>query len=160
MSIRLAFTNLPALQARCSVTTVALGTDDPAYDADALLSRNEWEPLAPALAADLRATADTPSSALVEFVRIPPDANRESVHHFQPAGDQHPSKFLSHVDCAPDQCTTTTDTQAMRKLGLHLDNFDQMPIARRAQSRRRIGANLGPGARFMVLATCDIQDIA
>ena len=48
----------------------------------------------------------------------------------------------------------------MRRLGIHLDNFDRLPLERRHESRRRVGINLGPGPRFVVLTTQDIKGLA
>jgi hypothetical protein len=99
-------------------------------------------------------------STLVELVRVPDVVSRDEIHRFQPFADRHPARFLGYAECAADQLTTTTDPSTMRRIGIHLDNFDRMPLERRHESRRRIGINLGPGTRFLVLTTQDVQALA
>jgi hypothetical protein len=155
----LAFTDLEAIQARCQVSAIRLGSADHAYDAEALLPDNNWTPLGRGLATNLRADDATSASTLVELVRPRSGAVREAIHTFEPLGDRLPAKFLGYVDCGPNQHTTTIDASTRRRLGLHLDNFDRLPLERRAESRRRIAVNLGPGTRYLILATEDIQEI-
>jgi len=160
MSIRLDFTDPEALRARCQMSAIRLGSTDQAYDAEALLPDDNWAPLGADLAKRLRADNATPESTLVELVRLRSGALRETIHAFAPFGDRLPAKFLGYVDCPPNQRTTTIDTRTTRRLGLHLDNFDRLPLERRAESRRRVAANLGPGSRFLILAIEDIREIA
>lgn len=160
VGIGIAYTDRQGLQARCAVATVTYGTDDPGYDAQALLPAEDWAPLPSRLASALGAGQGTPASTLVELVRVPGLAALDEIHRFQPFGDRHPAKFRGYTECAAGQRTTTTDTRTMRRLGIHLDNFDRMPLERRHESRRRIGINLGPGPRFVVLTTQDINGLA
>jgi hypothetical protein len=62
--------------------------------------------------------------------------------------------------CPPNQLTTTVDHARGRRLGIHLDNFDQQPTDQREHSRRRLALNLGPGPRYLILTLATIQDIA
>lgn len=160
VGIGVAYTDRRGLQTRCAVATVIYGTDDPDYDADALLPAEDWSPLSSRLAAELDAGHDAPGSTLVELVRVPGLAALDEIHRFQPFGDRHPARFLGYTECAADQRTTTTDTRTKRRLGIHLDNFDRMPLERRHESRRRIGINLGPGPRFVVFTTQDVNGLA
>lgn len=158
--IAIAYTDRRGFQDRCAVASVTCGTDDPGYDGDSLLPADEWAPLPARMASELKAGSGVPESALVELVRVPDVATLDAVHRFQPFGDRHPARFLGYTECAADQLTTTTDPSTMRRLGIHLDNFDRMPLERRHESRRRIGINLGPGNRFLVFTTQDLQGLA
>jgi hypothetical protein len=160
VSIHLAFTDLEALQARCQVSAIRLGLADHTYDGEALLPDDNLTPLGPDLAARLRAQDATPASTLVELVRMPSGDVWEGVHALEPLAHRMPAKFLGRVDCEPHQRTTTVDPRTARRLGVHLDNFDRLPLERRAESRRRMAANLGPGSRYLLVATVDIREIA
>lgn len=159
MGIHLAFTDHEALQARCQASTIRLGTTDQTYDAEALLPDDSWSPLELGVAANLCADDTQLDSTIVELVRLQPGAVREAIHTYAPFGDRLPATFLGYVDNGPDQRTTTIDTGTMRRLGIHLDNFDRLPLERRAESRRRLAANLGPGSRYLILAIEDIREI-
>ena len=159
-NIEIAYGDRRGFQGRCAITTVTYGTDDPGYDAESLLPAYGWAPLPARLAVELSARPDAQVGALVELVRVPGVPAPDEIHRFQPFGERHSARFLGYTDCAAGQRTTTTDTRTMRRLGIHLDNFDRMPLERRHESRRRIGINLGPGPRFLVLATVDIQALA
>lgn len=159
MGIHVAFTDHEALQARCQVSAIRLGTTDQAYDAEALLPDDNWSPIERDFAASLCADDAQPDSTIVELVCLRPGAVREAIHAYAPFGDRLPAKFLGYVDCEPNQRTTTIDTSTTRRLGIHLDNFDRLPLEDRIKSRRRIAANLGPGSRYLILAAEDIRDI-
>ncbi|WP_034267140.1 hypothetical protein [Actinospica robiniae] len=160
MSIGIAYTDSRRFQDRSSVTTVVYGTDDPDYDAVALLPADDWTALPSQIASRLHAFPGAEASTVVELVRVPEMPLLDAVHRFEPLGDRHPAQFLGYTECAANQRTTTTDHRTRRRLGIHLDNFDRMPLDRRHQSRRRIGINLGPGPRYLLLTTQDIKDIA
>jgi hypothetical protein len=160
VGIRIAYADRRGLQDRCSLGTVTYGIDDPGYDADALVPVDGWTPLPARVAAELTAGPHARVSKVVELVRVPDVTRLDEIHRFQPFGDRHAARFLGYTACAADQLTTTTDTSTMRRIGIHLDNFDRMPLERRHESRRRIGINLGPGTRFLVLTTQDIQGLA
>jgi hypothetical protein len=56
--------------------------------------------------------------------------------------------------------TTTIDPSTGQLEGLHPDNHDGLPVSRRlTESRRRLVINLGPGARWLLVATPDVLDI-
>ena len=158
--IGIAYTDRRGLQERCAIATVTYGTGGPGYDANSLLPADDWKPLPLRLVSELDAGPNAPASTLVELVRVPGVGSLDAVHRFLPFGDRHPARFLGYTECAADQRTTTTDTRTMWRLGIHLDNFDRMPLERRHESRRRIGINLGPGPRFLVLTTQDIKGLA
>jgi hypothetical protein len=160
MGIGIVYSNRQRFQERSAVAPITIGTDDPAYDTDALLPGDRWTSLSHESASELRALPDAAASTLVELVHVPNIAPLAAIHRFQPFGAQHPARFLGYTECAANQRTTTTDTRTTRRLGIHLDNFDRLPLERRHQSRRRIGLNLGPGPRYILLTTQDINELA
>lgn len=165
MSIHLDFTDPDAVQQRCSGTFVHLTRDEPGYDAQALIPVPDWQPLSAEEVKGLSGDGMAADGARVEIVRLGPDAPRhdskpEQISGYDPFAGRWPSSFLGFVDNPAGQATTTVDTATGTRLAVHLDNFDKLPTIRRAESRRRLAANLGPGSRFLVLATDDIQQIS
>jgi hypothetical protein len=61
--------------------------------------------------------------------------------------------FLAIKLDAPGQLTTTQRRPSGKRIGLHVDNWDQMPMRTRAGSRRRLTVNLGPGSRALLFAS-------
>jgi hypothetical protein len=165
VTLHLAFTALSALESRCATTSVELVHDEPVYDAQALLPVPDWEPLTVDQAKGLNSGMLAQDGALVEIVRPRHDAPRhdaaaDEISNYDPFRGRWPSWFLGFVDSPAGQATTTVDTATGSRLGIHLDNFDKLPTARRTQSRRRFAVNLGPGSRHIVLALDDIQQIS
>lgn len=165
MSIHLEFTDPDAVQERCSSTFVHLTRSEPGYDIEALIPVPDWQPLSAEGVKQLNTDADTPDGARVEIVRLRDDApcygsTAEEISSHDPFAGRWPSSFLGFVDSPAGQATTTVDTATGTRLGVHLDNFDKLPTARRTQSRRRLAANLGPGSRYLVLALDDIEQIS
>jgi hypothetical protein len=60
-----------------------------------------------------------------------------------------------HHDEAGQQ-TVTVDRDLGVRIGLHVDNWDHLPLARRKRSRNRLAVNLGPGDRELLIALVDI----
>lgn len=163
VSIHVAFTDPNALQERCAGTFVHLTRDEPGYYSEALIPVPDWQPLG---AEEVKAlSGGTVDGAQVEIVRPRPDAPRqgvtpEQISAYDPFAGRWPGSFLGFVDNAAGLATTTIDTAIGTRLGVHLDNFDKLPTARRAESRRRLALNLGAGSRYLVLATDDIQQVS
>jgi hypothetical protein len=164
VTIHVAFTAPSTLHERCAITSVHLARNEPGYDAETLLPAPDWEPLT---AEQIKALIVGPAvaGALVEIVRphrdAPTyDATADEISSYDPFRGRWASWFLGFVDNPAGQATTTVDTHTGSRLGVHLDNFDKLPTARRADSRRRLAVNLGPGSRYLVLATDDIQQIS
>ena len=175
MSTRIAFIDALNAKGRCEIASARLAENEPGYDPLVLLPEDDWEPLTVADVAALRPDADTPDSAVHEVVRLPfgPE-KRERVRElsvefdlatgsqastFDPFEGRHPSIFLGHTDSPAGQRTTTVDQSVTRLTGLHIDNWDKLPLAERDRSRRRLGVNLGPGDRYVLLATLDVRDL-
>lgn len=175
MSTRIAFIDALNAKGRCEITSARLVADEPGYDPLVVLPDDAWEPLSPAETAALRPASDTPDSALHEVVRLPltPDelehirersvefnlADGSQTAPFDPFAGRHPSIFLGHTDSPAGQRTTTIDERVDRRTGIHLDNWDKLPLAERDRSRRRLAINLGPGHRYVIVATQDICDL-
>lgn len=175
MSTRIAFIDALNAKGRCEIASARIAADEPGYDPLAVLPGDDWEPLTPADVAGLRPREDTPDSAVHEVIRLPlrpgeidqirahsaefdlGDPGRPSP--FDPFGGRLPSIFLGHTDSPAGQRTTTVDQRVNRLTGIHLDNWDKLPLAQRDRSRRRLALNLGPGDRYVLLATLDIRDL-
>jgi hypothetical protein len=56
--------------------------------------------------------------------------------------------------------TTSTLPGNGNRVGLHIDNFDRLPLLTRAGSRRRVLVNLGPGDRYFLIGTASIFQVA
>lgn len=159
------FTAPSTLQDRCAIAPVDLVHDEPEYDAQALLPASDWETVTPEQIKELISSTCPVDGALVEIVRprfTAPrhDAPDDEISGFDPFQGRWSSWFVGFVDNPAGQVTTTVDTTTGRRIGVHLDNFDRLPTVRRAESRRRLAINLGPGSRYVVLAMDDIQEIS
>ena len=175
MSTRIAFIDALNAKGRCEIASARLAADEPGYDPLVLLPSDAWEPLSHAEVAALRPDSDTPDSALHELIRLPltaaalEDIRSRSVEFrladgsqsapFDPFAGRHPSVFLGHTDSPAGQRTTTVDQSVDRRTGIHLDNWDKLPLAERVRSRRRLAINLGPGDRYVIIATQDVCDL-
>ena len=165
---------------RC-VTATAASPQSPFNETD-----QRWEPGAPlpsawTLAGDdllrsLSATDATLDAALIELVR-PPDRlaslareltlghSPEPVHipiEVPEVGGQRYEVELLALDASPPNTETTTVNPGTGLLhGIHLDNWDTLPIATRLQrSRRRLAINLGPGRRYLIFMVPDVLHIS
>jgi len=57
---------------------------------------------------------------------------------------------------APAQCTVTTDPNSGKHIGLHVDNWNNYPIASRGKAPNRITINLGCEDRFLLFVNIAI----
>lgn len=166
MSIRIAFTSIEALIARCDLADAEVGVRDPGLDYQAIVPAGPWRPLTAADAGPLRATAGDNPATVIELARaLPgwrPEPDQPLTRHIPapaPFAGHCAAQFLAFTDSQPGQPTTTIDESAGLRIGVHLDNFDKLPLAERTASRRRLGLNLGPGVRHLLLGSIDILDI-
>ena len=175
MSTRIAFVDALNAKGRCEIASARLAENESGYDPLVLLPEDDWGPLTAADVAALRPDADTPDSAVHEVVRLPfePEelarvrelsvefdiATGSQSSLFDPFWGRHPSIFLGHTDSMAGQRTTTVDQSVNRRTGIHLDNWDKLPLPERHHSRRRLAVNLGPGDRYVLLATLDVRDL-
>lgn len=160
---------------RCQFASIGLVSGEPGYDPEVLLPDDEWAPLTPDQVASLRPPAHADDSVLHEVIRLPVEyeelqrIRQKSVEFrlsddqqfidFDPFDGKYASKFIGHVESPGGYRTTTVDQRFDRRNGIHLDNWDQRSISERMSSRRRLGVNLGPGHRYLIVATEDIGDI-
>jgi hypothetical protein len=64
------------------------------------------------------------------------------------------------TESQPNLLTTTQKDNVGAFVGVHIDSKDNKPRnLRPAESRRRLGWNLGPGSRWLIVAAMDIYDI-
>lgn len=175
MSTRVAFIDALNAKGRCEIASVRLVANEPGYNPLVALPSDVWDPLSAVEVAALRSSEDNPDSATFEVVRVPfADGELDEVREgsvefsladgsqtasFDPFDGRHPSIFLGHTDSAGGQRTTTVDQRVDRRTGLHIDNWDKLPLPERNRSRRRIAINLGPGDRYVLVATLDICDL-
>ena len=163
MTISLDATDPPALN-RCEAGTLRLVRRVPGYDTEAVVPGDDWTPLTHEQANELRPGVGTPAGALVELITLPDapayDAEPEMIAAYRPRPEAGAHRLLAFTDSPADQLTTTVDHSTGNHLGVHLDNFDQQPTRTREHSRRRLAVNLGPGHRYLILATATIQDVA
>jgi hypothetical protein len=59
----------------------------------------------------------------------------------------------------PGLLTTTIDANKGRRIGIHVDSWDQVPIERRAEARNRMNINLGSGDRFLLFVRQSVLKI-
>ncbi|HSW99570.1 MAG TPA: hypothetical protein VLH38_00890 [Patescibacteria group bacterium] len=98
------------------------------------------------------ATDSTPVDGLIEVIPISDHLRQHVAEHGQ---------RLQPTVCEPKQLTTTENTVNHNlRPGLHVDSKENLPLETRAQSQRRIGLNKGPGARFLLIGSVSIFDIA
>jgi hypothetical protein len=162
------------VKGRCEIASVSLVHDEPGYEPEVLLPDDEWGPLTARQVSALRPPADADDGMMHEIIRLPvgsgelarirESSTEYSLDHsqtidFDPFAGGHASTFIGHVDNPGRQRTTTVDQRVGKRNGIHLDNFDRLPISERGNSRRRLAVNLGPGHRFLILSTLDIWDV-
>jgi hypothetical protein len=162
---RISFTDPDALTKRSDLTTVRLATGEPGWEDGAIVPTDHWQPTSRTDATSLQADSHTPPSTLVEIVRVPIDVTAthaivaESPGRIEPFGTPRPGEFVGYADQGPGERTTTIDWSTDLRIGIHVDNFDKLSFADRTTGRRRLGVNLGPGPRWLLLATIDVLDL-
>jgi hypothetical protein len=163
------------VKGRCEFAAIGLVSDEPGYDPQVLLPEDEWAPLTTDQVASLRPPAHAADSVIHEVVRLSVSqdelsrireesvefklSDHQQVISFDPFDGRYESTFIGHVESPAGYRTTTVDQRFDRRNGIHLDNWDKLSIDERERSRRRLAVNLGPGHRFLVVATEDICDI-
>jgi hypothetical protein len=165
VSLHIAFGTYTAVRERCEVAALRTAEHEPHYEDGAVVPAGEWQPLDPDLAERLRPTEATPDAALVELLRLPPaepDALAEMARGtFWP--DHLPGRssaeYLGYVMSEPQALTTTGNPATSRRIGLHIDNWDRLPVATRHLSRRRLCINFGPGTRYLLLGDLNVRSI-
>lgn len=143
------------------------------------LSPDEWQ----AVAQNMIATPDTPKGATIELVsdkrimsvvrafmaqELGVLAAREALEKFLPAGSgfvgtrrtEGSASSTCSVDLKIPQFTPGMDAMEGKYVYSHVDNLIHEPCKSRIESPRRLGVNLGPGDRWVVIGVPDILTIA
>ncbi|WP_125778119.1 hypothetical protein [Antribacter gilvus] len=164
MPTRISFTELDALTDRTETTTARLASGDDGWEDGSIIPGAAWERLTPPEAELLRASDENPASTVLELVKGPLDhiAARATIAEdpslLDPLDGRAPATFVGFTDSDPGQRTTTIDWSTNLRIGIHVDNFDRLPILHRTLARRRLGINLGPGPRWLIAATTNVLD--
>lgn len=167
MDVRLAFSGSEKLVGRCWVASVRLTSDEERYDDGSVVPHGPWQPLTRDDAECLQADDATPDSVRIELIHQPlphlatdDEAGRmDAAARLDSLPCRWPTELLGCAASPADSDTTTQDSANGLRIGLHVDNFDRLPYARRHEGRRRLCLNLGPGSRYLLLADRDIQQI-
>ncbi|RBQ14520.1 hypothetical protein DP939_40365 [Spongiactinospora rosea] len=166
MGIRLIFDSFADLIGRCEIATVRQAGAKEDYDEGAVVPVDDWQPLTREEADRFQASDATETGRLVELVRceLPlfgagEHSRRDAAAELDPLDGRWPTELLGCVVNRGGLTTTTRDHSIDQRIGLHVDNFDRRPQAARHRSRRRLGLNLGPGPRYLLLGDRDIQEI-
>ncbi|MFF9785142.1 hypothetical protein [Streptomyces nigrescens] len=167
MGPRFLFGTFDDIRGRCDIAPARQTTSEPGYDDGAIVPDENWKSLTVADAEHHRAGDSVPDSARIELVRRPLPVldphdltgRLEAAARLDPLNGRWPTELLGCAASPGNWATTTEDSATGRRIGLHVDNFDRLPYARRHQSRRRLCLNLGPGPRYLLIGDHDIQQI-
>ncbi|MFF7098117.1 hypothetical protein ACFY9A_37895 [Streptomyces rubradiris] len=167
MGPRLVFDTYDDIRDRCDTAPVRQTGSEPGYDHGAIVPGDDWVPLTAEEAERHQADDSMPDSIRIELVRRPlPDCDSddlagrlEAAARLDPLNGLWPTTLLGCAASPGNWATTTEDSSTGRRIGLHVDNFDRLPYARRHQSRRRLCLNLGPGPRYLLIGDHDVQQI-
>ena len=123
----------------------------------------------------LWAEEDTPPSALVEVFSTPGDILKavQNYNHSTTKEEQeiahdalvgvsatYGGEYLFMRESPAHVLTTTAWPDRPIFAGMYVDNRDKLSLARRTESRRRMGINAGPGHRWLLMCFPDIIEIA
>ncbi|MGA5819558.1 hypothetical protein ACPC54_17085 [Kitasatospora sp. NPDC094028] len=159
MNLAIAHTDPAALIERCETTGVRTATIEPEYEPGAVLPAGPWQPLTAELAVRLKPTVHTPDSTLVELVKLPDGPAPASLAALADSLGEPDAVHLGQAASPAKVLTTTPNYQDGRRIGLHVDNWDNLDYQAKHTGRRRLCFNLGPGARYVLLADLDIRAI-
>ncbi|MFF2077226.1 hypothetical protein ACFVXG_20995 [Kitasatospora sp. NPDC058162] len=157
----IAYRDPAALLARCEIGSVRRLDREPGYETGAVLPVGDWSPLPADHPERYAPSVFTRDSGLIELFRLPATvADRHALGVLvAELGDPHPV-FLGETDDPPGEPVThrLPGLDGLR-LGLHVDNHQNLPYAVRDTARRRLCVNLGPGGRYLLLSTVDIKSV-
>lgn len=162
MGLAIAFGDTEAFRARCSTSTRVEAVGRAGYEQGAFVP-GRWRPLGAAGAEALRATPGTPDPLLVELVAAPAGLTPAQLpNRAGPVTLDYPGKLQAEYKgwrrSQGGELTVTANGDG-RLLGVHLDNWDRHPYSERLRSRRRLGLNLGPGPRYIIIGMVDALEI-
>ena len=132
-----------------------VGPSDTLWERDALIPTAPWRRLqssGPPASGVARAFRPDRDVALVRIPRrmseLSPERQLESL------GDV--DHFLGVDEDIPGLPTLTIDPRSALLIGLHLDNWDRLPVGLRHTSRNRASLNVGPVPRALLFVDLDI----
>ncbi|MER7758010.1 hypothetical protein [Kitasatospora sp. NPDC097643] len=132
----------------------------PGYESGAVLPDDTWQPLPEDHPERYIPGLFTKDSGLIEFFRLPDTVT--DAHSLAALvdmlGDPHPVP-LGETDDPPGEPVTHRRPASGLRLGLHVDNHQNLPYTDRDTARRRLCVNLGPGSRHLLLSNTDIKSI-
>lgn len=159
MPLHIAYGDPSALRARCEIATVRTARpEETAYEPGAVVPAGQWRPMSETDIKAVTAPRRPLDSTLVEIVRPSYREGLPLEDLTLPLGGPD-AVYLGQALAKPDTITTTDNYQDGRLIGLHLDNWDKLPYAAKHTGRRRIGLNLGPGSRYLILGAIDAQTV-
>jgi hypothetical protein len=125
------------------------------WEPDALIPTGPWRRLQAAPASSPQETVRFRTDQDVALVRLPramahmaPERRLRSLGHLD--------RYLGIDEDIPDLETLTINPYSAQLIGLHLDNWDRLPIGMRHASRNRASVNLGPVPRALLFVDLDI----
>lgn len=155
------------LQDRCEVGSVLVARGRPEYEDGAVVPAGDWQAI-PGQPEERRPAATVPAALTIELVQVPRGLRptREQLLGLAAGptdqdffGGQAEAEYLGAGSTPAQALTATVNPASSRRLGLHLDNWDRLPYERRLESRRRLCLNVGPGARYLLVADMDALSI-
>lgn len=131
-------------------------------------------PIDDALAGEIAATSTTKPGALIEVFPAPEDLLAAAREHDRSEGDSavaalgrlvalanlYGAEYILERRSPANRLVATTWPRTDQAPGMHVDNRDDLPLAVRLQSRRRLGINIGPGSRWLLACFPDIVTMA
>ena len=127
--------------------------DGSGYEPWAVTPVPEYQPLLRRELTSFLATDTTPDNGCIELVSFTPRLREYLI--------EHKDREILPTECPPHELTTTHNTENHNlKPGLHLDNKENRPLSGRLQSERRIGLNLGPGNRWLLVGSLEAGELS
>lgn len=168
MGLRLTPCDATSVLDRVEIGSVQIATNEPGYETGAVVPADDWEPVTEQGLASLRSSTDHTADTVIELVRTSiPDLTTATVQEREEAAAKLVTgyqaapvpRLLATATAQPGQRTTTEDGRTRLRIGIHVDNWDRLTYADRQHGRHRLGINLGPAHRYLLVADHDIQQI-
>jgi hypothetical protein len=131
-------------------------------------------PIDDALVSEIAATDTTEPGSLIEVFPAPEDLLAAAREHDRCEGDlaaaalgrlatignSYEAEYILERSSPANKLVATVWLGTDQSPGMHVDNRDKLPLARRLQSRRRLGMNIGPCSRWLLACFPDIVTMA
>lgn len=132
-----------------------VGPTETLWERDALVPTGPWRRLQESGRLATGATREFRSDRDIALVRLPTTVAQQSPER-QLASLGEVDRYLGVDDDIPGLPTLTIDPRSALLIGLHLDNWDRLPVGLRHASRNRASVNLGPVPRALLFVDLDI----